>query len=141
MDRTVQVKKLYTIIALVNLLLSLFGIIIFQNLPLEQRIVEMVVCNFGYHLMYWSIGFIPRYQLRHVEAQPTIFRYTKKGAKVGAYFTIFAGSLMLINLVYWAIVNSEYRQLFFICAPMGIVLGGWSLKLFLTALGHHPMQK
>lgn len=123
-----MIKKWYYIIGLINLIFSICLYFITYDLNL------LFVINVGYHMMYWFIGYVPRYQLKFLGTNSPIYDLAYHVIRIFSIIMSLIGLIFIILIIYKSISSNQMVMLFSALTSGGITLGGLSLLFYLKEI-------
>ncbi|WP_179338090.1 hypothetical protein [Winogradskyella ludwigii] len=85
-------------------------------------------------MMYWFIGYVPRYQLKFIGTKNPIYNLAFHAIRFFSIAISVIGIIFIMFTIYNSINSNELVMLFSMLQPAGIFLGGLSLFFYLKEL-------
>ncbi|RYH71901.1 hypothetical protein EVU94_14605 [Flavobacteriaceae bacterium 144Ye] len=122
----IQVKLLFRRFAVINLLMSLLLLFLYEKLELSERISAFMVINIGYFMFYFflSRGLTIQFKWIKKNSKSSIFKFQIKMIMLFTVFIKICAVIFLLALILKAIATKEFYSVSAVCVPISVYLGG-----------------
>jgi len=125
-----SIKNYYKFFAFLNIGFGVIYVFTDNEEELSGRIGAIIFLNIFYHLSYFFIKNL-KYDINTINKADSIINYNLRLAmmKLFSFMTMGMSIIIALYLIHSTINGSDFHNLFIIFIPIGLFLGGLSLKL------------